>query len=237
MRHGYTNRTDARDGIVAKSYDGPDPAMRRARESAMLAYLAGRFPVPPLRGAVDGELHTGLVGGTHGQDLLAAGHGEAVLRTCGSLLARLQAIDPVDVPAVIDRHDGPVPVDRPDRPDRPVRHDSVLVHGDFGPNNLLLDPRTFEPTALVDWEWAHLGAPIEDLAGCELIVRMHHPGHVMDLDAFFAAFGWRPAWADRQAAMLARCEELVRFCERWDDGGAGAGMWRERVATTASWTE
>jgi aminoglycoside phosphotransferase (APT) family kinase protein len=31
---------------------------------------------------------------------------------------------------------------------------------------------------VVDWEFAHLGDPVEDLAWCEWIVRMHHPEHV-----------------------------------------------------------
>jgi aminoglycoside phosphotransferase (APT) family kinase protein len=30
--------------------------------------------------------------------------------------------------------------------------DAVLVHGDFGPNNALFDPVTFQATAVVDWE-------------------------------------------------------------------------------------
>jgi len=35
----------------------------------------------------------------------------------------------------------------------------------------------------VDWEWAHAGNPIEDLAWCEWIVRMHHPRDVTALGA------------------------------------------------------
>lgn len=41
--------------------------------------------------------------------------------------------------------------------DRPV-----LVHGDFKANNLLCDRE--EVTAVIDWEMAHIGDPVEDLA-------------------------------------------------------------------------
>lgn len=46
----------------------------------------------------------------------------------------------------------------PDR-DRP----SVLVHGDVGPGNFLFS-EDGELTALIDWELAHIGHPLEDLA-------------------------------------------------------------------------
>ncbi|WP_461012009.1 phosphotransferase [Streptomyces capparidis] len=66
------------------------------------------------------------------------------------------------------------------------------MHGDFGPNNVLLNPGTFEVTAVVDGEFAHLGDPVEDLAWCEWIVRTHH--HRIALGHFFRA--------DRKAARL-----------------------------------
>jgi aminoglycoside phosphotransferase (APT) family kinase protein len=43
-------------------------------------------------------------------------------------------------------------------PDGPV----VLVHGDAGPGNFLFDHDRL--TALIDWEFAHLGDPLEDVA-------------------------------------------------------------------------
>ena len=38
-----------------------------------------------------------------------------------------------------------------------------LVHADFNPKNLLVDPATGAVTGLVDWEYAHAGAPVTDL--------------------------------------------------------------------------
>jgi aminoglycoside phosphotransferase (APT) family kinase protein len=38
-----------------------------------------------------------------------------------------------------------------------------LVHSDFNPKNLLVDPDTAAITGLVDWEFAHAGSPYTDL--------------------------------------------------------------------------
>jgi Ser/Thr protein kinase RdoA (MazF antagonist) len=38
-----------------------------------------------------------------------------------------------------------------------------LVHSDFNPKNLLVDPVEGVVTGLVDWEYAHAGAPVTDL--------------------------------------------------------------------------
>ncbi len=45
-----------------------------------------------------------------------------------------------------------------DRTDR-----ACLVHSDFNPKNLLVDPSTGEVTGLLDWEFAHAGSPVSDL--------------------------------------------------------------------------
>ncbi|WP_067440372.1 phosphotransferase family protein [Nocardioides jensenii] len=38
-----------------------------------------------------------------------------------------------------------------------------LVHSDFNPKNLLVDPATGEVTGVLDWEFAHAGLPVTDL--------------------------------------------------------------------------
>jgi aminoglycoside phosphotransferase (APT) family kinase protein len=40
---------------------------------------------------------------------------------------------------------------------------SCLVHSDFNPKNILVDPRTAAVTAVVDWEYAMAGSPFADL--------------------------------------------------------------------------
>src|SRR4051794_11250080 len=91
-------------------------------------------------------------------------------------------------------------------------HNLGMMHGDFGPNNILLDPITFDVTAVLDWEWSGTGEPILDLAWCEWIVRMHHRNSVPALVRFFEAYGHTPTWAERHGAMLDRCRQLLDFC-------------------------
>lgn len=51
-------------------------------------------------------------------------------------------------------------------PVRAVDARTLTLGSDFGPQNVLLDPGTFAVTAVVDWEFAHVGDPVEDLACC-----------------------------------------------------------------------
>jgi aminoglycoside phosphotransferase (APT) family kinase protein len=136
------------------------------------------------------------------------------------MLRRLHAIDP----AVAGVQDCEQPA-------------AVLVHGDYGPNNVLLDPAAQQVTAIVDWEWVHAGDSVEDLAWCEWIVRMHHPRDRTALGALFGAYGFAPAWPARQAAMLAQCRAQLDLCERWQPGSEHVHRWQQRLATTESWTE
>ncbi|WP_181786408.1 phosphotransferase family protein [Streptomyces phytophilus] len=220
LKHGYTNRTVSDGAVVEKTYVGPGAQLRCRRERALLTRLQGRLPVPPVQGTTGTALTLGFVAGVPGQELLAAGQPEAVLGSCGELLRSIHR----SVPSVL--------------PEEAPRAGKVLVHGDFGPNNVLLDPGTFEVTAVVDWEFAHFGDPVEDLAWCEWIVRTHHPGHRRALGHFFRAYGDQvPPWPARRAAMLARCEELRRFCDRWEPDGPGVRLWQGRAAATANWQE
>lgn len=114
------------------------------------------------------------------------GGGEKLTRSCGRALARLHAIDPATVPTP----DHPLPAFSPgsyldhltDRlDDLPDRHptfrfaidrlgDSLpsnappatVVHGDFRNGNLIV--QNGELAAALDWELAHIGDPMEDLA-------------------------------------------------------------------------
>lgn len=67
----------------------------------------------------------------------------------------------------------------------------VLVHNDFGPNNVVMGLDLTEVRLLCDWEWAALGHRYTDLARAglawpglawaEFIVRYHHPEFVTNL--------------------------------------------------------
>lgn len=220
MPHGYTNQT-TRDGlVVTKSYQGPDAARRCAREAAALSALAGRLPVPPVIDSGDVTLRLSLLPGVPGQELIDDGLALPVLRACGQMLRRIHAIDPAEVHVSGERDDS-----------------AVLVHGDYGPQNALLDPAAGEVTAVVDWEWVHAGDPVEDVAWCEWIIRMHHPEHLAALSSFFDAYGQRPPWPARHQAMVEQCRALLALCERWQPGGEAVRLWQHRIAATESWNE
>lgn len=107
----------------------------------------------------------------------------------GGALARIHALDPAPFGGVFEQADpiarlrdvldlvsGSYPtfeagfrwLERHPAPERPV----ALVHGDFRLGNLLVRPDdTIGPTspalaAVLDWELAHLGNPVEDLGWC-----------------------------------------------------------------------
>jgi aminoglycoside phosphotransferase len=214
LPHGYTNDTRGDGRVVVKRYEGPDADERRDRERRMLTRLRGRLPVPALVQDND-ELAMEFVAGVHGQELIDAGAAGPVLRSCGLVLRRLHDLDQHEVLG------GPT--------------GTVVVHGDFGPNNVLLHPESFAVTAILDWEWAHAGDPVEDLAWCEWIVRMHHGNHCGALDEFFDAYGQRPSWDRRRTAMLARCQRLLDMCRRWNPDAQR--LWRRRLDVTAGWAE
>jgi hypothetical protein len=223
LPHGYTNATRRLDGVIHKAYQGPDADLRHRVERAALSALRGRFPVPEVLRGPDGELCVAEVPGRPGQEALDGGHAAAVLRRCGEARRRLSLIDPATVPGLAGV-------------DVCVKQGETIVHGDFGPQNMLVSADAGEVVAVVDWEWCHLGSAVEDLAWAEWIVRTHHPAAVPHLDEMFAGFGARPPWPERHAAMLDQCRRLGEFCRRWGAPDA-VRMWAARTATTEAFRE
>ncbi|HXQ62374.1 MAG TPA: phosphotransferase family protein [Acidimicrobiales bacterium] len=96
---------------------------------------------------------------------------------CGEILAAIHRIPPPDVPglpggdpleqlrAIVDRLGQPHPAFelafRWLGDNRPARSAPVVVHGDFRNGNLIIGPDGIR--AVLDWELAHLGDPLEDL--------------------------------------------------------------------------
>lgn len=148
MAHGYTHRTTRTGTVVTKAYRGPDAEARCAREAAALAAVSGLLPVPPIIGAGPATLVTAAVPGVHGQDLIAEGLAGPVLAACGRVLRQIHALDVAAVLADGNSEPG-----------------AFLVHGDFGPNNVLLDDRAQAVTAVLDWEWCHAVLPSRILHG------------------------------------------------------------------------
>ncbi|HVD82411.1 MAG TPA: phosphotransferase [Propionibacteriaceae bacterium] len=115
----------------------------------------------------------------------------------------------------------------------------MLLHGDFGPQNMLFDEGTLHMQALVDWEFTHAGDPVEDLAWAEWIVRTHHPHLAKALDALFAGYGHRPTWQRRQNAMLDKCRWALDVVRRWSAtiNATSVAMWEQRLEATARFRE
>ena len=137
--------------------------------------LAGQLPLPRLLASQTDQLELQWLPGVPGQELLE-NQPDAVLAAIGQLARQVHDVDLDQLPEA----------------DRTLPGGSVLVHGDFGPQNVLLDPETAVPTALVDWELTHVGHPVEDLAWAEWIVRTHHAAVVDRLPALFDGYGDRP---------------------------------------------
>lgn len=205
--HSYTNTCWIAGDRFHKRYEGADALQRMRTELKALERATGRVPVPAVLNFDEQrrEVAFARVAGENGQDLIERGCAKLALVAAGRTLRRLH-------PSA-----GP-----------------TLVHGDYGPQNLLHDPATCEVVAVVDWEFAHLGDPVDDLAWAEWIVRMHHPAAVGAVAELLAAYGSNPGWKTRHAAMLAACQRLRLRGERVGDAAA-ASLWAGREAVTANW--
>jgi aminoglycoside phosphotransferase (APT) family kinase protein len=218
LSHGYSNLTRRLpDGRVEKRYEGLGRSERADREYACLVTLANRVPVAEVveRDPAVPLLIVRDASGTHGQEMIDAGRAAQVLRLLGSILVSLHQVPPGAMPSLVGT--GP-----------------VIVHGDFGPQNVLIEDDRIN--ALVDWEFAHIGQPVEDLAWAEWIVRMHHPDAVDALPELLDASRLGIDWSARHRAMVARCEELMRISEA--SGSADTlDLWRDRLRRTEQWNE
>jgi aminoglycoside phosphotransferase (APT) family kinase protein len=79
----------------------------------------------------------------------------------------------------------------------------VLVHSDFNPKNLLVDPRRLQVTGLLDWEFAHAGHPFTDLGN---LLRFERDD--VFTDAVLAAYTERRGGTAEEALGLARAADL-----------------------------
>lgn len=85
---------------------------------------------------------------------------------------------------------------------------TCLVHGDFNPKNLLVDPDGGAVTGLVDWEFAHAGMPVTDLGN--LLRFERHPAFA---DAVLQAFVERVPDAEEGVLDQARAADLFALVE------------------------
>jgi aminoglycoside phosphotransferase (APT) family kinase protein len=210
-------RTDGRLELVLRVDAGDGPfsgtELDLAREAVVYRALQGRgVRIPKLHAASREAL---LVARAQGSDAFAsvldAGRRAAIVRDFFTALAELHAVnaDRLALPGFA------VPADGPDHarcgldlwrriaarrmaPDHlcefaarwldstaPPADRTVLCHGDAGPGNFCFEGERV--TALLDWEFAHLGDPLDDLAW--VAVRAHLIGGFGDLAEGFRT--WR----------------------------------------------
>lgn len=131
LAHGYTNQSWIEEARVVKHYDGVDGEERLRTEVAVLVRAGNAVPVPEVVEVDPGRRQVSLtfMAGRHGQELIDEGFATKVLSAAGRTLRQLHH----EVPG--------------------------MVHGDYGPQNLLLDTASWEVSAVLDWEFAHDGDP------------------------------------------------------------------------------
>jgi len=56
--------------------------------------------------------------------------------------------------------------------------DNVLIHGDYGPHNALIDNNAIH---IIDWEWAGWGSPIQDVSWIIWFLKLHYPDRAQSL--------------------------------------------------------
>jgi aminoglycoside phosphotransferase (APT) family kinase protein len=184
---------------VAKRITRDDARRRRDVEVAMLTRLAGVVPVPRALPSEDQlTVRMAYVPGPLAQQWFVSGFkalgvAEAVrrqvivLRECGRILRALHAVDPRPFADVL------------------TGAGASVIHADPGPYNVIVDPDSGRIRALIDWELARIGDPVEDLALVEWNMRIWYqsPGDV--LRHLYDGYGTLPEWPRRHAAMIDRC--------------------------------
>lgn len=181
--------------------------VQQAARSAGVAVAEVRFILDAADGLGDGYVMARLEGETLPRRILRdpefAGLRERLAGDCGRTLAQLHGVDPAQLPLLatmdareqIERYGAAyrdfgqhVPVfdlclrwleDNLREPER-----VTLVHGDFRNGNLMVGPEGIR--AVMDWELAHLGDPMEDLGW--LCVRSWRFG---EIDRPVGGFGTR----------------------------------------------
>jgi thiamine kinase-like enzyme len=219
LPYGYTNSTHLENRIVVKTYSGTSAQSRFLTELVIYQQLHDMPFMPEL---VDCDkdaltISTRYVESRHAQDLLEE-YSDIIPFTLGKLARELQS---VKIDTIVDSKRSKT---------------DVLVHGDFGPQNLLFAPESFSEFYLVDWEWAHFGDRFEDIAWAECIIRMHYDSNQQMIASLYRGFGIVPPWEARHELVIRKCENILDFAKQ-DDNSQAISMWIDRVAQVKSFKE
>ncbi len=179
---------------VLKRYQGPGVIQRWKTEQQLLQTLAGELPLPKLLDhPVDAEILMEKTSAVAAVELIHENNSAVILAEIGSLLAHLQSLPVRDLHHFLKGNGG------------------ILVHGDFSLETIHLDSLTYHPLAIMDWEWAHLGDAVEDVAWMEWFIRMQMGKFTRDLPTFYEAYGSTPPWNSRKDAMIEQCLRRLEY--------------------------
>lgn len=219
LPHGYTNNTRLENQVVVKAYSGANAHSRFLTELVMYQQLQDMAFMSELLGYDQDarSISTRYIEGRHAQDLLEE-HCDIVPFTLGKLARELQSIE---IDTVVKAKRNP---------------SDVLVHGDFGPQDLLFASGALAKFYLVDWEWAHFGDRFEDIAWAEWIIRMHYDANPQMITSLYRGFGIVPPWNKRHELMVHKCEHILDFAKR-DANAQAISMWIDRVERVKSFRE
>jgi aminoglycoside phosphotransferase (APT) family kinase protein len=223
--------------VLRRDPAGQQSATGRGTEYAVLAAASrAGVPVPAVRALLEPDegLGAGFImdridGETIPRRILReetfAGARPGLAAQCGTIAAQIHAVDPTTLPelpamtardqidqqrSLLDAFDEPHPAlelglrwldER-----APIAADPALVHGDFRNGNFVIGADGIR--AVLDWELAHLGDPIEDLGW--LCVKSWRFGNT---DRIAGGFGSLDELITAYAAAggMSVSEDLVRF--------------------------
>lgn len=210
---GATHRVDLADGrrVAARAIEAGrrDDAVRAARAMADAGRAAIPVPIPTVLdvGGATWFVTPWVEGDLGARWLDTPERAQALARAMGTLQRAICAIEPRLAPL-------------------------VFVHGDFAPINVLL-AADGTVTALLDFERAHVGDRLMDVAWWGWVVRHHHPdAWVAAWPTFCAAAGTDP---DREGPTLRALMlgELSRRAAATVD--PDSRCWLDRLAEAAAW--
>ncbi|MHB8440205.1 MAG: phosphotransferase family protein [Acidimicrobiales bacterium] len=209
--------------VLRRDPPGAPSSGLRLEADLLRSAADGGVPVPEVitTGGADGPIGSTFVVVRHvdgetlpkrvQRDAIERGTGGSLAAQCGTVLAAVHRLDPASVPGLpggdpleqlrglLDTLGQPHPAFelaiRHLAGSRPARSAEAVVHGDFRMGNLIVGPEGIR--AVLDWELAHRGDPIEDLGWlCVKAWRFGSPlrvggvGRVEDLlDAYGEATG------------------------------------------------
>jgi aminoglycoside phosphotransferase (APT) family kinase protein len=209
-----TNQIQILPEGVIKRYHGPGALHRWQTEISALTGLKGFLPVPAiLECKQDLEVRMAHISGKRAAEMLAEGILPGVLSSAGKLLAKIQQFPVQELHGTL------------------TGNGRVLSHGDFSLFNILLEPNTKQITAMLDWEWSHLGDPVEDAAWMEWTVRLSYGKYAKELPAFYEAYGEIPDWQSRKEVMIMQCQRYLEFARMLGER-KNIQQWQNRLQIT-----